>query len=162
MIAALVALTFASAPPTPLTPAQEKRRTPIVDVVRAEADGVVSITATHVVTQNVSIFDVFAVPQQVQRASIGSGTVIHPSGYVRTNAHVVAMASELSVMLKGGKELTAHVVAALPEEDIAIVKADVPSGVTLHALRLGDRDDVLVGKTVIAIGAPVGLAHTVT
>ena len=153
-------LAFTAAPP--LTPAQLKRVTPIVEVVRDESDTVVAIAATHVVTQSVSLFDVFAVPREVQRSSIGSGTVIHASGYVLTNAHVVAMASELSVMLKGGKELTAHVVAALPEEDIAIVKCDLPSGSALHAVKLGTSDDVMVGETVIAVGAPVGLVHTVT
>lgn len=151
--------------PAELTPAQQRRVNPIVEVVRVEAEGVVAIAATHVVTQSVSIFDVFAqpglAPREV-RGTIGSGTVIHPSGYVLTNAHVVAMASELSVILKGGKELPAHVVAAIPEDDIAIVKADVPPDLELHAVRLGSSDDVMVGETVIAIGAPVGLAHTVT
>ncbi|HEY4222090.1 MAG TPA: trypsin-like peptidase domain-containing protein [Myxococcota bacterium] len=157
-----LAVAVVAAPPAELTPAQQKRVTPIVEVVRSEADGVVAIAATHVVTQSVSMFDVFAQPREVQRSSIGSGTVIHASGYVLTNAHVVAMASEISVMLKGGKELPAHVVAALPDEDIAIVKCDVPPGITLHAVKLGSSDDVMVGETVIAIGAPVGLVHTVT
>ncbi len=157
-----LAVLAAAAALSPLSPAQQRRETPIVDVVRDESEGVVAITATHVVTESASVFDVFAVPRRVQKSSIGSGTVIHPSGYVLTNAHVVALASELSVMMKGGKEWPAHVVASLPAEDIAIVKAEVPPGTVLHAVKLGESDDVMVGETVIAIGAPVGLAHTVT
>jgi len=42
------------------------------------------------------------------------------------------------------------------------VKADVPRGVTLSPVKLGRGDDLLVGETVIAIGAPVGLQNTVT
>jgi serine protease Do len=148
--------------PPPLTERQQKRTTPIVEVVRSEAPGVVAIAATHIVTESVSVFDVFAVPREVQRSSVGSGTVIHKDGFILTNAHVVAMASEISVILKGGKELPAHVVAALPDEDVAIIQAEVPPGLDLHAVRLGVSDDVMVGETVIAIGAPVGLAHTVT
>lgn len=161
LLLALTALAFA---PPPLTDAQEKRRTPFVDVVRSEGDSVVAIAATHVVTQSVTLFDVFEGlrPRESSRQTIGSGSIIHPSGYVLTNAHVVAMASELSVILPGGKELTAHVVSALPEEDIAVIKCDVPRGTTLQAVRLGSSDDVMVGESVLAIGAPVGLQHTVT
>lgn len=150
--------------PPPLTAAQEKRRTPFVDVVRNEGESVVAIAATHLVTQSVSLFDVFegARPREATRQTIGSGSVIHPSGYVLTNAHVVAMASELSIILPGGKELAAHVVSALPEQDIAVIKADVPRGTKLPAVRLGSSDDVMVGESVLAIGAPVGLQHTVT
>jgi serine protease Do len=155
-------LLIATASP-PLTPAQEKRVTPIVEVVREQADSVVAIAATHVVTQSVSIFDFFQAPQrETQRSTIGSGTIIHADGYVLTNAHVVAQASELSIILRGGKELSAHVVAALPEDDVAIVKADVPRGVVLNPVKLGRGDDLMVGETVIAIGAPVGLQNTVT
>ncbi|MBI1945433.1 MAG: trypsin-like peptidase domain-containing protein [Deltaproteobacteria bacterium] len=156
---ALLAL-VCSAPP--LTPAQQQRAGPIVEVVRNEADAVVAIAATHVVTESQSMFDVFDVPRAVERSSIGSGSVIHEAGYVLTNAHVVAQASELSVVLRGGRELTAHVVAALPSEDLAIVKADVPRGVELQPVTLGESDDLLVGETVVAIGAPVGLQNTVT
>ena len=155
-----LALALLSAPP--LTPAQQKRVTPVVEVVREEADSVVAIVATHVVTQSQSIFDVFEVPRAVEKSSIGSGSVLHEAGYILPNAHVVAQASELSVTLRGGRELPAHVVAAIPGEDLAIVKADVPRGVALQTVSLGDSDDLMVGETVVAIGAPVGLQNTVT
>lgn len=155
----LVAL-LCTAPP--LTPAQQQRAGPIVEVVRSHADAVVAIAATHIVTESQSMFDVFEMPRVAERSSIGSGSVIHEAGYVLTNAHVVAQASELSVVLRGGRELAAHVVASLPAEDLAIVKADVPRGVELRPVTLGDSDDLMVGETVVAIGAPVGLQNTVT
>lgn len=155
-----LALLLLAAPP--LSAAQQKRVTPVVEVVRDEAEAVVAITATHVVTQSQSIFDVFDVPRAIERSSIGSGSVLHEAGYVLTNAHVVAQASELSVTLRGGRELPAHVVAALPNEDLAILKADVPRGVELATVTLGESDDLMVGETVVAIGAPVGLQNTVT
>ena len=154
------ALLLFAAPP--LTPAQQQRGTPIVEVVRNQADAVVAIAATHIVTESQSMFDVFDLPRAVERSSIGSGSVLHEAGYILTNAHVVARASELSVVLRGGRELPAHVVAALPGDDLAIIKADVPRGVELQPVTLGDSDDLLVGETVVAIGAPVGLQNTVT
>ncbi|MCC7070820.1 MAG: trypsin-like peptidase domain-containing protein [Deltaproteobacteria bacterium] len=156
---ALLALVCAA---PPLSAAQQSRATPVVEVVRTHADAVVAIAATHVVTESQSMFDVFEVPRAVERSTIGSGSVIHEAGYVLTNAHVVAQASELSVVLRGGRELPAHVVAAMPAEDLAVVKADLPRGVKLQAVTLGDTDDLLVGETVVAIGAPVGLQNTVT
>jgi len=159
---ALASLALWVASSTELTPAQQRRLTPVVEVVRSEGKSVVSISATQRVTQSSSLFDVFALPREVQRASIGSGSVIHRSGYVLTNAHVVALATELNVTLASGQELPAHVVAALPDDDIAILKVDLPAGLTLPAVRLGTSSDVLVGETVVAIGNPYGQTYTVS
>jgi serine protease Do len=74
----------------------------------------------------------------------------------------VLPATELTVTTSKGKTLPAHLVAALPEDDIALVKIDLPQRETLPALVLGRSDDVMVGESVIAIGNPVGLGHTVT
>jgi serine protease Do len=145
-----------------LSPAQQQRETPVTKVVRENKDAVVAIQATHVVTTHQSLFDVFfqVEPQASVRGSIGSGSILHPSGYVLTNAHVAAQASELSVVLANGKSFPAHVVAAIPEDDVAIVKLDGASD--LPYVRLGTSQDLMVGESVIAIGSPVGLQSTVT
>jgi serine protease Do len=161
----LALLVFCAADPgraaPELTPAQRRRATPIVDVVRQEIDAVVNVSATHVVTQSGGgAFDYFDVPREVKQNSVGSGAVIHPSGYVLTNAHVVARASELSIIFADGHALPARLVASLPEDDIAIIKCDPPA--PLRAIRLGRSDDLMVGESVIAIGNPLGLQHSVT
>ena len=148
----------------PLTPRQQERVTPVVAVVQAARPAVVNISATHVVTERQSVFDFFEPFETGERTtrSVGSGSVIHPLGYVLTNAHVVDQASELSVTDANGKTHPAHVVAAIPEEDIALVKVQLPTGERWPAIRLGRTDDLLVGESVVAIGNPVGLGHSVT
>ncbi len=158
--AAAAALVAAAAPAAPLSEAQQRRVTPIVALVKDNIDAVVNISATHVVTSQGDAF--FDVPRQMKSNSVGSGAVIHASGYVLTNAHVVARASELSVLLHDGRRLPATVVAQLPDDDVAIIKVDLPPGARLPAVALGRSDDLLVGETVVAIGNPVGLQHSVT
>ena len=154
----LVALPSSAAP----TARQQARMSPVVRVVEMCRPAVVNIAATHVVTESSSPFDFYDAPREVKQSAVGSGSVIHDRGYVLTNAHVIAAASELVVTTSLGKTLPAHVVAAIPEDDIALVKVDLPRNERLPALRLGRSDDVMVGESVIAIGNPVGLGHTVT
>ena len=144
------------------TARQEPRVTATVEVVELCRAAVVNVSATHIVTENASPFDFFETPRERKQSSVGSGSIIHPAGYVLTNAHVIAVATELTVTMASGKTWPAHVVASLPEDDIAIVKIDLPHHELVPALTLGRSDDVMVGESVIAIGNPVGLGHTVT
>lgn len=141
---------------------QQARMSPVVVVVEMCQPAVVNIAATHIVTESSSPFDFYDVPRERKQSAVGSGSVIHEGGYVLTNAHVIAAASELTVTTSSGKTLPAHVVASIPAEDIAIVKIDLGVNEHIPALRLGRSDDVMVGESVIAIGNPVGLGHTVT
>jgi serine protease Do len=89
---------------------------------------------------------------------MGSGVLYGSDGHVLTNAHVVDRASEISVVMSDGRRLQAAVVAAEPEQDLAV-------------LRLGARDlpvaeladyPLRVGQLVVAIGNPYGFGWTVT
>jgi S1-C subfamily serine protease len=94
----------------------------------------------------------------------GSGFVIQ-GGYIVTDNHVVTMdglvrSSSMRVYFSDGKSASARLVGRDPYSDIAVIKA---TGVTgLPALTLGNSGSVAVGDPVIAIGAPLGLADTVT
>jgi S1-C subfamily serine protease len=94
----------------------------------------------------------------------GSGFVIQ-GGYIVTDNHVVTMDGQVShssirVYFSDGKSAAARLVGRDPYSDIAVIKA---TGVTgLPALTLGNSGSVAVGDPVIAIGAPLGLADTVT
>lgn len=146
----------------PYTERQQPRVTPIVELVRASRGAVVNIAATHIVDAPDPFLDFFDTHRrrQVKTNSVGSGAVIHPFGYVLTNAHVVAQASELKVLFADGRELPAEVVSSLPESDLAVLYVKSPT--PLAALQLGTSSDLMVGETVVAIGNPVGLGHTVT
>jgi serine protease Do/serine protease DegQ len=99
-------------------------------------------------------------PRQRQFQSAGSGVIIDArTGYIVTNAHVVENASEITVTLMDGRDLTATVVGADEATDVAVLKVP-PQG--LVQIALGNSDRVEVGDFVVAIGNPFGLQHTVT
>lgn len=163
----VVALTVAFVRPavalTGYTARQAPRVTPIVELVRASRDAVVNVAATHVFEAAPDPFlDFFETHgrRRFKTNSVGSGAIIHAAGYVVTNAHVVAQASELKVIFADGTSLPAKLVSSLPEEDLAVLYVQAPK--PLAALPLGTSSDIMVGETVVAIGNPVGLGHTVT
>ncbi|MFT4032250.1 MAG: trypsin-like peptidase domain-containing protein [Siphonobacter sp.] len=121
-----------------------------------------------------SIFDFFGgdedffggrqAPQQRQQGEAsGSGVVISPDGYIVTNNHVVADASELEVVLSDRRKFKAKVVGADPNTDIAVIQIEgskVPDN--LPYLPFANSDDIKVGEWVLAVGNPFNLESTVT
>jgi serine protease Do len=89
----------------------------------------------------------------------GSGFVVRPDGYIMTNNHVVAGATEIQVFLANGREYEAEVVGADAETDLAVIKIDADG---LPATRFGDSDAIEVGQWVLAVGNPFRLENTVT
>jgi serine protease Do len=94
------------------------------------------------------------------RRAHGSGFVIHPSGYVVTNAHVVERSTTVQVRLASGRRLTGTVVGRDRRVDLALVKIDAPT--PLPVLSLGDSERLAVGELVLALGHPFGLEQTVS
>lgn len=143
-----------------------RRRTPVVAVFQQCRDAVVNISTTRVVQMGSlggSVFDRFfdlRRPARQRVESVGSGVVVHESGYIVTNAHVVAQASDVQVTFANDESLPAEVVAVDSEHDLAILKVDAPR--PLAFAKLGRSDDIMIGETVVAIGNPLGLQHTVT
>ena len=90
----------------------------------------------------------------------GSGVIISPDGYIVTNNHVIAHASQLTVTLNSNKTYEASVVGTDPNTDIALLKieADRP----LPYLAFGDSDNLRLGEWVLAVGNPFNLTSTVT
>jgi serine protease Do len=143
------------------------RRTPVVEAVEQVRDSVVNISSTQIV--RVSPFGQFfdlgpdaeffgSGTQKVQSA--GSGFVLHASGYIVTNAHVVAGTRQPKVTFANGQVYDARVLAMDEEHDMAVLKvgADKP----LKAAVLGTSSDLMIGETAIAIGNPFGFQRTVT
>ncbi|MFE9990554.1 S1C family serine protease [Streptomyces sp. NPDC005381] len=95
----------------------------------------------------------------------GTGFVFDTQGHILTNNHVVAEAvdgGKLSATFPNGKKYEAEVVGHAQGYDVAVIKLkNAPSG-ELKPLTLGNSDQVAVGDSTIAIGAPFGLSNTVT
>ncbi|MBB4929877.1 putative serine protease PepD [Lipingzhangella halophila] len=91
----------------------------------------------------------------------GSGFVIENNRVV-TNAHVVNAleGNHIEVAYSDGHTTAATVAGQADSSDLAVLELDNPNNV--QALEFGNSEDVTVGDTVIAIGAPLGLAGTVT
>lgn len=98
--------------------------------------------------------------EQKAQVGTGSGVIISPDGYIVTNYHVIAKATEISVTLNNNKTLQAEVVGADPTSDIALIKID--AGEKLPYLAFGDSDNVRIGEWVLAVGNPFNLTSTVT
>ena len=99
-------------------------------------------------------------PRERQFQSAGSGVIFDAkNGYIVTNAHVVDNATEITVTLQDGRDLTATVIGSDVPSDVAVLK--VPPE-TLIQVALGDSTRLEVGDFVVAIGNPFGLQHTVT
>jgi putative serine protease PepD len=116
--------------------------------------GVVEVKVTSEATSP------FGGSSQSQSAE-GSGFVYDTEGHVITNQHVVDGATSVKVTFWNGKTYTARVVGTDTSTDLAVLDVDAPSS-ALYPLTLGDSNKVQVGDNVVAIGAPFGLAETVT
>ena len=94
------------------------------------------------------------------RRSSGSGFVIDPSGLIVTNAHVVESAGSIQVRLADERRFQATVVGRDSRVDLALLKIDGASRLTV--LPLGDSNKLRVGELVLALGNPFGLEQFVS
>ncbi len=153
------------------------RRTPVVEAVEKALPSVVNIGTEQLVQVVRSdpfqrfrgeLFDRMfgelvqqATPQGYQvKHSLGSGVLIDSSGYILTNFHVIERATAIRVTLVDGRPFTARLVAGDELNDLALIKIDPPH--PLAAIRFARDGDLLLGESVIALGNPFGLAHSVT
>src|SRR5581483_10967893 len=83
----------------------------------------------------------------------GSGVIIDHQGHIVTNAHVVAGAQQIQVILNDGSHADAKLIGADSVSDIAVLQM---SGNVPAYLSLGDSNALQLGETVIAIGSPLG------
>ncbi len=147
------------------------RRTPVVAAVEKVRGAVVNVSAEELVRIRVpsgqvggDLFEEFFGHPRYRKGyavtSLGSGVIVSPDGYVLTNNHVVERGARFRVGLADGRELTAKVVGTDPAADLAVLRIDARE--RLPYAPMGRSDELLIGETVIAIGNPFGLSHTVT
>jgi serine protease Do len=145
-------------------------------VVDPALPAVVNISSTKVVKQQNNVPQFFndplfrqffgdqfgppnAAPQTQKEYSLGSGVILNPEGYIVTNNHVVAGASDVEVFTQSRKKYKARVLGTDPRTDVAVLKIDATG---LPTLTLGDSSQLKVGDLVFAIGDPFGIGETAT
>ena len=100
--------------------------------------------------------NVFEIPQ-----GAGSGFVWDDQGHIVTNFHVIKNANSVRVTLSDNTTVEAKLVGVEPSKDLAVLKITVPAG-KLEPIAVGTSRDLRVGQSVLAIGNPFGLDHTLT
>jgi S1-C subfamily serine protease len=96
----------------------------------------------------------------LQPSGMGSGFIFDSTGYILTNQHVIANASEIKVTVDGhSTPLTAKLLGSSYELDLAVLKIE---GSNFPTLKLGDSSSLNMGDWVVAIGNPYGFDHTIT
>ena len=91
----------------------------------------------------------------------GSGVLVTTDGQVMTAAHVVNTMDQIDVEFLGGETVAARVVASEPAADLSLLQLDrVPP--SAKVAKMGDSNSVHVGDQVIIVGAPYGLAHSLS
>ena len=105
----------------------------------------------------------FGGTQAAPVSDTGSGVVLRSDGYVLTNNHVVAAAEaggSVHITLSDGRTVAATIVGHDATDDLAVLKATGVSGLTSAVF--APSSQLRVGQAVLAVGAPLGLANTVT
>jgi len=98
-------------------------------------------------------------PSERRSSSLGSGVIVSSDGYVLTNNHVIENATTVKVALSDRRELTAKIVGADPQTDVALLKLD---GNNFPTVPMGDATKAQIGDVVLALGNPFGIGQTVT
>ncbi len=139
------------------------------EAVRRASPAVVNIYTTKQVVANPSplfdnptfrrFFGDLNRSRERTQTSLGSGVIMSAQGYVLTNYHVIENADEIEVFLADGNTVSASVLGADPETDLAVLTIAVEN---LPGMVISDSTQLEVGDVVLAIGNPFGFGQTVT
>jgi serine protease Do len=132
----------------------QSRQNAITAAVAKIAPSVVTVQ-TEVIDQSPQDpFDMFFGRAQPRvQAGLGTGFVVRKEGVIVTNAHVVAGANKVSVMMRDGTVHPAKILGADETNDIAVLKIDANN---LPEVKLGNSNALAIGEWAIAIGNPYG------
>jgi serine protease Do len=140
--------------------ALSRRASPAVVQVSVSGYGPLNPSTGH----SVSLFG--------RQEAIGSGVIVDPDGYIVTNAHVVSGAVRVKVAFASGpsrdstvddtdevENMEAKIVGVDTESDLAVLKIERKG---LTPLRFMNSDRLRQGDLVLALGAPMGLANSMS
>lgn len=146
----------------------EGRRSAVVEAVERARPAVVSVRAVRKVQAALPrhgdpfgwFFRDFGFSRQQQQRSEGSGVIIDAAGIVLTNFHVVQGGGDIDVELTDGRQVPAVMAHSSIPHDLSVLR--LKTSAAQPYLPMGTSRDLMIGETVVAIGNPFGLGHTVT
>ena len=106
--------------------------------------------------------DIPRMPDERFRRGGGTGFIWDEQGRIVTNHHVVAGADRVIVTLYDGSETDAEILGFDPDSDLAVLQIEIPEGVGVNPVQLGDSSALKVGQSVAAIGNPFGQDFSIT
>ena len=151
--------------------ALEKQNRAYERIANTVTPAIVAIQSTHVIKVQQSPFmmdpwlrqffgNMFPqVPREQRERALGSGVIVSSDGYIVTNNHVVAKATEIQVELSNKRTFKGKVVGADPQTDVAVIKIDATG---LPTVPFGNSDELKVGDIVMAFGSPFEQYFSVT
>ena len=130
------------------------RQNAITAAVARVSPAVVTVQTEAVDQSPQDPFDMFFGRAQPRtQAGLGTGFVVRSDGVIVTNAHVIAGADTVSVMMRDGTVYPARVLGSDVTNDLAVIKIDAKN---LPDVKLGNSNQLLIGEWAIAIGNPYG------
>jgi len=126
-----------------------------VQLFKDAAPSVVFITAKR---RGYSFFS--ARSSEITRGT-GSGFIWDNKGHIVTNYHVLEGGNAWEVVLYDQTAIDAELVGVFPDKDLAVLRVKAPRE-KLKPIPVGTAEDLEVGQSVLAIGNPFGLDHTLT
>lgn len=156
-------LSLLSTPTPELSQPQPQPTLSFSSAIAKASPSVVSINATSLNVGSVARSTVDRVDFLLEEsASLGSGIIIDPDGFILTNLHVVDTlfdAFNTEVTLKDGRRTPAKVVAWDKANDLAILHINLDD---LDAIEIADVSKLKVGDVVFAIGYPRNIGQSVS
>ena len=139
--------------PAPRTTIPRMKGDPSVRLTISEERGE-ELTAAQVYRKvNPSVVTV--VTELSSGASVGTGVIMTPDGYIITNAHVISGGKSCWIALDTGVTYDVKLVGFDEQEDLAVLKA--VDAADLPAAEFGNSDRLEVGEKAYAIGNPLGI-----
>ncbi len=154
----LIAFLLLTAPPSGL--AQDAPKTNQAEIDAAIAKVYPALVRVHVVATRPSA------GRMEKYGGTGSGTIIHPDGYIVTNHHVAGKGTRIWCRLSDKSKVDAELIGTDPQTDLCVIKLNmdqVPQELKpLPIAKFGDVNEIEVGDTVLAMGSPAGVSQSVT
>lgn len=146
---------------------------PLKDIFKTQTEQVTNVTKKEVTVTDEGIADaveklydatvIVKVGTNNQVTGWGSGFVYKKDdkyGYILTNHHVVADASNIQIEMTDGSVATGKLMGSDEHADVAVVRMDVNK--VLAVAEIGKSTTLRVGDTVFAIGTPISLDYPFT
>lgn len=164
ILAALLGLLlYSNLFPAPIPPTQDEIEESVVQAMAsATPPAAYSAQVYQVILPSLVVIQAQAEdPKDEDSVGVGSGVIVNDSGDILTAFHVVAEAAEIEVVFADGTRAISEIIAAEPENDIAVLHPSRLPGLIVPAI-LGNPNAMRIGDETFAVGNPLGLVGSMS